>query len=328
MISKFVETFPPAKLNLYLELLGKRADNYHDLETLMIAIDRCDRMRVSRTDHSEIRLDCRWAPSTTAWSNLVWDCSPANLALPAPQHNLVYRAVQKFRDKYQVGGGFHIDLEKRIPAGAGMGGASSNAASALLCAAAITGIPNDDPGLYDLATELGSDVPFFLGRLVPGKLVPTTAAWPAGMAIATGRGEFLETIPGAPEAQFVVVFPPQPLSTAAVFQNCAIASSPRSLADIRAAVGIWNLPKLAHAVFNRLAEPARCLSPWIDRTLTALEQTGLTGVTMTGSGSACFGLASSARTARQAVAKLAGRRCGICFSAGATSLPANIRFLT
>lgn len=304
----------------------------------MVAIDRCDRMRVSRTDRSEIRLDCRWAPSNSAWNNLVWDGCQESLALPEPQHNLVYRAVQKFQDKYSVGGGFHIDLEKRIPAGAGMGGASSDAASALLCVAALTGIPEHDPGLYELATELGSDVPFFLGEQVLAHcstsvtdsttLRHPTAAWPAGIAVATGRGEFLEMISGAQDAQFVVVFPPQPLSTAAVFRNCSIATSPRSLVDIRAAVCKWSFPDLAQAIFNRLAEPARSLSPWIDRTLSALVQTGLTGVTMTGSGSACFGLASSVRVARRAAAQLVGRRCGICFTAGATSLPANIRFLT
>lgn len=330
-----VETFPPAKLNLFLELLGKRADGYHELQTVMVAIDRCDALRVTRTeDPPAIELVCRWSPSAEAWRQRLPTAPPQTFSLPAAEDNLVVRAVQRFREVFGYEGGFAIWLEKRIPAGAGMGGASSDAASVLLAAAALCGVEGGDPRLADIAAELGSDIPFFLNPGNPPEPSANTAAgeWPArgersnratGMAFASGRGERLTPLPAPPRLHFVVVYPPEPLSTSQVFGQCYIPSEPRSAERWLDPLGgdpRGQLPQM----FNRLTEPAQQMSGWIDQTLKSLQGVGLRGATMTGSGSACFALAGSARSARRAASILSARRLGVCFAATPTWLPATL----
>ncbi|WP_164101330.1 4-(cytidine 5'-diphospho)-2-C-methyl-D-erythritol kinase [Candidatus Laterigemmans baculatus] len=332
-----VETHPPAKLNLYLELLGKRADGYHDLETVMIAIGHRDRLRVTRTEHSSISLECRWSPSVAVWRQRLPSAAPDTFSLPPAAQNLVTRALERFRSAFGVGGGFRVELDKRIPAGAGMGGASSDAASALLAAAALCGVEPNDPRLLEIAADLGSDVPFFLrprAEAVADRATAADEGAAAGecgrstsMALAAGRGERLTALIAAPKLHFVVIYPPEPLSTPRVFSHCQVPADPQSAAG-------WTLPlggkdrREIPPLFNRLSEPAREISGWIEKALRALEGVGLRGATMTGSGSACFALADSARAARRAAALLSARRTGLCFAAVPASLPATIRTMT
>lgn len=340
-----VETFPPAKLNLFLELIAKRPDGYHDIQTLMTAIDRCDRLRVSKVPESTLTLNCRWGKSVVGpLRNLVRVGKLSHedyeqlTELPPITSNLVYRALERFRDVFSIEAGFHVELTKRIPAGAGMGGASSDAASALLCAAALTGVPSDDVRIREIAASLGSDIPFFLGEPFygnPSKLSEELSNQKCGdssSAVATGRGDQLEFIKNSSRTHWVVVYPPQGLSTADVYRHCTVSTTKagidQCLAFLRNDPGCRQQKLMATIFFNRLLEPARQLSDWVDQTLTAIQQSGLGNSSMTGSGSACFAFARSASVARHAVNRLLSRRAGIVFHATSTQLPASIRMVT
>lgn len=322
-----VETYPPAKLNLFLELLGKRADGYHELQTVMIAIDRCDAMRVIRLERPSIELVCRWSPSAEIWRQHLPTAAATTFELPPAEENLVTRALQRFRDVFGWPGGFRVELEKRIPAGAGMGGASSDAAAALLAAAELCGVERADRRLAEIAAELGSDIPFFLDPrtgLRSNTKRAVGARQGAGMAFAAGRGELLTPLPAAPKLHFVIIYPPEPLSTKRVFSQCRIPSEPRCATAWLEPLGGTDRRSIPPS-FNRLTETAREISGWIERAIEALAGLGLRGATMTGSGSACFALADSARAARRAALLLSARRIGVCFAAAPTSLPATLR---
>lgn len=349
VIPAAVETFPPAKLNLFLELRGKRPDGYHELDTVMVAIDRRDCLRISRTAEPGVRLRCRWSPSVAAWREQLRSAPVQMFELPPPEDNLVVRALTRFAETFGCDEGFDARLEKRIPAGAGMGGASSDAASALAAAARLCGVPLGDPRIGQVAAELGSDVPFFLG--LDGRAEEKQAAGErggrvgrrcrSGMARATGRGEQLTTVDASFGLHFVVIYPPEPLSTAAVYRQAKLPADPigsdaflsalrggASLSGEGNGAGGATRAGIARHFFNRLSEPARQMSSWVDRSLDALAGVGLQGGMMTGSGSACFAVASSSRSARRAASKLSSRRIGVCFATAPTSLPAPIRLLT
>jgi len=345
-----VETFPPAKLNLFLELKAKRPDGFHELETVMVAIDRHDRLRVSRVpaESSPVTLQCQWSPAAGVWQQrhraaLNQHDGASGIAklaaaqdnesfaadlvadVPSDQRNLVVRGLGLFRQTFGIEAGFRACLQKQIPAGAGMGGASSDVASALLAAAKLCGIPTNDPQLLRIAAELGSDVPFFMG--CQDDPVTRSANGFHCAALATGRGECLRPLDVNGSWPFVVVYPPHAVSTAAVYAGSQVPNQPLTSTPLVNAFSSGNRERLVAGMVNRLTEPARKISGWIDRTLESMQHVGLSGVSMTGSGSACFGIARSAADARRAVNRLSSRRSGICFVANPTRLPAPVRFV-
>ncbi|WP_162006762.1 4-(cytidine 5'-diphospho)-2-C-methyl-D-erythritol kinase [Roseimaritima sediminicola] len=306
-----VTTVSPAKLNLYLELLGRRPDGFHELETVMVAVDRCDHVRVTTQDDSAVRVVARWLPGRAVWQQRLGGCAADMLQIPQDASNLVVRAAERMREVYGLSGGWQIRLDKSIPAGAGMGGASSNAASVLRCVARLHDIPLDDRRLWEIGGELGSDVPFFLG--LPGA--------PSRAALATGRGERLQPVALDAAPVFVVAFPPQSLSTAAVYAACQVPATPRTSRALTRAMAAGDTAAMAAGSFNRLAEPARRLSPWIDRLLGAMRRADLNGCQLTGSGSACFAAARSRRHALRSVRHLAAEGFEVSFIVSPLSLP-------
>jgi 4-diphosphocytidyl-2-C-methyl-D-erythritol kinase len=334
-----VATNPPAKLNLFLELHGKRSDGFHELETVMVAIDRCDYLSLTwhpeggraslptgdRSTQQDVRLRGGWLPAESSWQRRLRGASAGEGVAPVSwqDDNLVVRALDAFRRRFGVAGIFEGVLWKRIPAGAGMGGASSDAASALLCAAALCEISASDPRLWELAAELGSDVPFFLGARGSG----AASGGCASAALAAGRGERLHSLPVAGDWHWVVLYPPEAISTAECYRRCRMIDQPRSADRLTEALRVGNRRELAAGRVNRLTAPARSLSPWIDRALAAIRRAGLESVTMTGSGSACCGVARTASHARQTARRLASRGLGICFSTSPACLPARVRWI-
>ena len=293
---------PPAKLNLFLELLRRRPDGFHELDTVMVPIDWCDRLRVARRAEPGIELHARWLPASATVARRLGTTpgsaeSESLVGLPAPEENLVHRALHGFVTQYGVSGGFEAELCKQIPAGAGMGGASSDAASALQAAARLCGVSLADPGLTALASQLGSDVPFFLGA----------GGRPLQAARARGRGERIEPVRLGAPLSVVVVYPNQPLSTARVYRACHVLNQPQSAEPLVEALQQGCLRSIGASTLNRLAAPALELAPPVEEILQFLWKSGLIGCQLTGSGSACFGLARSARQARQAAAMLRGQ---------------------
>lgn len=318
-----VESLPPAKVNLFLEVLGKRHDGYHDLESIFMGVDRRDRLVIEKSEETGVRLFCDWRRDVrSSLRDVSEEHSLEVLQIPNDQRNLVVRALLAFTEAYQIRGGFDVQLEKTIPAGAGMGGASSDAAAALRAAALLCDVPLDDPQLWTIAADLGSDIPFFLG---PRHLPQGTAV---NSAIATGRGEKLEYFHSVRIPALVIVYPPASLSTAEVYRQCIVPGEPRSSSPCHSFLLGFPVHRGEELFFNRLLEPARKLSSWIDRTISAIASTGLCDVAMTGSGSACFALPRSVAHAKQIVRRIASRRLGVCFVARPARLPAAVRLLT
>jgi 4-diphosphocytidyl-2-C-methyl-D-erythritol kinase len=277
----------PAKLNLFLELLARRADGYHDLETLMVAVDLCDQLSLQSRDDGELHLVTDWAATIPCHTSLG--------DVPAGHDNIVVQALERLRERAGVSLGANIRLRKRIPSAAGLGGASSDAAAALLGANVLWDLRWTTAELSLLAAELGSDVPFFLG---------------ASAAVCRGRGEQIEPLPSLPRLDVVIVRPPEGLSTPAVYGRCQVADSPASVDPAVAAWRRGDIAGLARHMTNRLEPAAEALSPWIARLRAAFAEQNCYGHQMSGSGTSYFGLCRHALHARQVASRLRARDIG------------------
>ncbi|QDV70130.1 4-diphosphocytidyl-2-C-methyl-D-erythritol kinase [Rosistilla carotiformis] len=299
-----VEILTPAKLNLFLELRERRADGFHELETVMVAINRFDRVRMAFTETDDVHVDCHWLPNQAVVVHRYRGAQTV-AALPSSQHNLVTRTLEQFRQRFSIAKGFRATVAKTIPAGAGMGGASSDAAAALRAAAQLCDIAPHEPRLLQLAGEMGSDIPFFFGA----------SDGPMTAAIATGRGEQIASIPVGGKLHFVVVHPPASVSTVEVYRRCQVPPEPVSATAMLAAMVSGRAARIAGQLLNRLADPSRATSDWIDRVLTAIRRTSVLGYQVTGSGSACFGICPNAATASRIAHQLQATGVGIAFAA-------------
>lgn len=285
---------PPAKLNLCLELLGRNEDGFHRLRSLMVTIGWRDTLRLTADDQSE-RLDFRVAgePSLVA----VTPCDETNLAM---------KALGLLRRETGVHRGARVELVKRIPSQAGLGGGSSDAAAALVAGNRVweLGLPHDR--LISLAAELGSDVPFFVSAI----------AGPASRAaVATGRGEEVRPVPGAFGLPVVVVKPKEGLSTAKVYGACrpedyvGDGGENRTVEAAGAlAAGDWRY--LATRLTNGLQAAATRLAPWLGAVRDCFDACGCSVHQLSGSGSAYFGLFRSMGEARRVAARLRALRVG------------------
>jgi 4-diphosphocytidyl-2-C-methyl-D-erythritol kinase len=306
-LATHVEVLAPAKVNLFLEVLTKRPDGYHELETLLVAVAIYDKLVFEAREGEEILLNCRWGLGDSA-SELArerqFDAAREAIFgdIPAGPQNLVWRAIARLRDAAGIKRGAAVWLIKRIPAAAGLGGASTDAAAALLAANEAWELHWPWQRLVELAAELGSDVPFFLTR---------------GAAVCRGRGEQIEPL-SVPRLHLIVVRPPVGLSTPLVFQGCRPASDPIRLTAIVAALRRGETDAAGKQLKNRLQSAAASLTPWIATLQDEFRKQGLLGHQMSGSGSSCFGLCHTARQARRIAARLRSRRMG-AVSAAATA---------
>jgi 4-diphosphocytidyl-2-C-methyl-D-erythritol kinase len=277
----------PAKLNLFFEVLGKRADGYHEIETLMCPISLCDTLYFRGASSENVDLECSWGMASQGGSGFE--------GVPRDSTNLVWRAVEMIRRRTGTKLGAKLRLIKRIPTAAGLGGGSSDAAAAL--AAANLGWNLDLPRseLAAMAAELGSDVPFFLHD---------------GPAVCRGRGEQIEPVDGLGLLNFVVVRPPEGLATAAVYGACSPPESPLAVQPLVDALRQGNLRQSGRLLFNRLQLAAERLSPWIVRLALLMAAEDCLGHGMSGSGTAYFGLFRSALQARRAARRLRARELG------------------
>lgn len=255
-----LDLLSPAKLNLFLHITGRRADGYHQLQTLFQLLDFGDRMRVETADDSELRLHC------------------PGLALP-PADNLALRAALMLRDRTGCSRGAHIHIDKRIPAGGGLGGGSSNAATVLLALNHLWDLGLAPGTLAEIGLALGADVPVF---------VHGHSAW------AEGIGEQLTPVEIAP-AHYLVVDPGCPVSTAQVFSDRQLTrnTSPITIATFFAEGGQ-----------NDCENVVRRLYPEVDKALNWLEKFG--PARLTGTGACAFLTLASEERAREVQRQLPG----------------------
>lgn len=283
------EIHAPAKLNLFLEVLGKRDDGFHEIETLMVPISWYDTLWLSDAPPGSVDLECVTivaAPDSVA---------AASESLPEGPDNIVVRAIEQLAQRAGVNRGARVRLVKRIPLAAGLAGGSSDAAAALLAASAAWGLGWSRTKLAELAAELGSDVPFFLQ---------------SGPAICRGRGERVEPLNHLGPLHFVVVRPPVGLATADVYRACRPGSPPVSAGPLAEALRHGRLDKSARLFHNRLQEAAAGLTPWIARLQKEFDRLDCPGHQMSGSGTSYFGLCRHAGHARRLAARLRARRLG------------------
>jgi 4-diphosphocytidyl-2-C-methyl-D-erythritol kinase len=261
-----VRVLAPAKVNLFLEVLGKRADGYHEIATLMLAIDLAD------------ELD--FAPDASG--NLSLTCDDP--ALTVGPDNLVLKAAEKLRIETGCAIGARVHLRKRIPWAAGLGGGSSDAAAALEGLNELWRLGLSRAALARIGSEIGSDVPFFLDG---------PAAW------CTGRGEVVTPVPVGRPLDLVLVKPPEGLSTAEVYKRLSVPAAPVDGKAARDALASGDVEGLGRALFNRLQEPAFVLSPAVADAFRRVQAAGAAGGLMSGSGSALFALCRSPSEARR-----------------------------
>jgi len=300
-----IEVHTPAKVNLFLEVLARRGDGYHEIETLMVPIGIFDTVYFSVHTERRIGLTCRWAsgleaktPDDRSCHGGVWE------GLPEETDNIAVKVLERLRIRSGMESGASIRLIKRIPAAAGLGGASSDAAAVLEAANRAWRLNWSRDRLADVAAEVGSDVPFFCHT---------------GAAICRGRGERIARVGGLTRLHLVVVRPPSGLSTPDVYRHCSPAESSNRVEPILKAAQQGNASLVGRLMFNRLQHAAERLSPWIGRLRTAFDRQDCLGHQMSGSGTSYFGVCRHAGHARRIASRLRAARLGAVFHA--TTLP-------
>jgi 4-diphosphocytidyl-2-C-methyl-D-erythritol kinase len=296
--------FTPAKINLFLEVLGKRRDGFHELETVLAPISAYDTLVFTPQDNGTIELACRWAMGLAARE--VSQRKPTSAArellfddLPSGPENLAWKACALLRQRSGIQQGATMELVKRIPAAAGLGGASSDAAAALIAGNLAWDLNWPIDRLLDLAAELGSDVSFFLTR---------------GAAVGRGRGEKLQSIRSS-RLHAVVVRPPVGLSTPRVYQHCQPKSVHAGAAGLITALARGQASDVGQHLVNDLQPASSTITPWINALANEFENQNVLGHQMSGSGSSYFGLCRSHRHARRVTARLRARNMGTVVTA-------------
>jgi len=266
----------PAKINLTLRVLGKRADGFHELESIFQMLTLADVLTLDSAD------------------GLTFTCSDPTLE---NEENLVVRAAHMLQPYNAIPRGARIHLEKHIPAQAGLGGGSSDAAAALLALNELWEIRKPLDELAPMAAALGSDVPFFL-------YTPC--------AIVHGRGEDVQPLPHNTPCHLVLAKPAAGLSTAKMYTELrarpyAPPRSPHPLPETLAmmrALEKGNAAGVADALANDLEGPALVQLPELYHIRERMLQLGALGVLLCGSGSAVFGICRDAATAEHAALDL------------------------
>jgi len=265
-----VELSATAKVNLALEILGRRADGYHEIVTVMQAVELSDRLVLEDADALELRI----ARPRTAHGEVSADGS-----------NLALRATRALREAAGVDRGVRITLDKHIPVAAGLGGGSADAAAVLMGLNRLWRLRWPVARLADVATTLGMDVPFFLR---------------GGTAFATGRGEKLDRVPGMALA-LVLVNPRFASSTAEAYGRLtpSMYSDGARARAVVAALGARRAERVAGSLYNGLEATVGPVHPEIDRMKATLLAAGALGAVMSGSGPTVFAVARSLDHARQ-----------------------------
>ena len=276
-----LEKSSPCKVNLLLNILGRRADGFHELETVLHPIRLFDRLTFARAGQG-IQLSCT-APG-----------------LPTDARNLVYRAAAMFLETAKIKDGVRVDLEKNIPLAAGLGGGSGNAATTLLGLNELFGGPLTPEQLQTIAASLGSDVPFFLQ---------------SQPALATGRGERIEPLASFPAlrgAAFVLIHPGFGIATAWAYQQ--LARFPRALngrpGRAQKLISLLQSADLATAgaeFYNSLEAPALEKYPLLALFQEFLRANGAAATLMSGSGSTTFAVVPGQAAGERLIEKFKAR---------------------
>lgn len=260
-----IEIEAPAKLNLFLRITGKRADGYHEIESLFVPVALYDNLKISIIEEG-IQASC------------------SGRKLPEGQNNLVNRAALSFFEETRISKGAKISLIKRIPISSGLGGGSSDAAATLRGLNTLWGNPLSKRDLERLALSLGADVPFFLLQRP---------------AVASGIGEILAPIKNFPDLWYAIVSPNLMVSTAWAYKKARLgltAGANQNIISFPDGAAL-NIPDL---LFNDLESVTLSKYPFLSSIKASLKALGALGALMTGSGPSVFGVFDSEKRAHEA----------------------------
>jgi len=260
-----VSLLAPCKINLFLRILRKREDGFHELASLFQTVSLMDRLDFWEEEADESKPLC------------TMEVSPDSLGregIPTDATNLVLRALQLYADKTGERRRIHCRLHKAVPAQAGLGGGSGDCATALFAANRLAGFPATEAQLIEWSASLGSDISFFFSR---------------GSAYCTGRGELIEPLPPLASSPCYLVKPPYGCSTPDIFKGLALSPGQdldgedplKLLGSFRESVG--DAPYV-----NDLEPPAFDLRPELRALRDELATLGFDAVMMSGSGSTVF----------------------------------------
>lgn len=248
-----------AKLNLFLHVLAREESGFHAIETLFHRIDLCDEVEIALAPPGQRTLEC-------------------DVDFGAPWQNLAFRAAERVCDAAGSDTGFHIQLRKRIPAGAGLGGGSADAGAVARAMAKLLGAATSERLIHPVG-QLGADTPFMASDAV--------------MALAWGRGERMLALPPLPPQHVVVLMPPFTVSTADAYRWLDAVHHPSGmLPRVLSLAELMSWDSVARQAANSFTAPvaAHTGAPTILRALGVLRSRGARIAMMSGSGSALFGI--------------------------------------
>lgn len=257
-MGKQIQLKSPAKVNLFLEVVGKRSDGYHELETIFQEIDLCDEITIRglREEHIEISSD--------------------SVDIPQDERNLAYRAASLFFQETGIRPGVHIHISKKIPVAAGLGGGSSNAATTLRGLQKFFERELREQVCFKLARSLGADVPFFLK---------------GGTAKGVGIGDILEPLVRKESFSLVLVNPGFEVQTAQIYQQLKLGYKVNSGAkDVIRALREGDVGQLGASLFNRLEDVVLPRFSRLFEIKQQLRERGVLGVLLSGSGPTLYAI--------------------------------------
>lgn len=248
-----------AKINLGLDVIGRRDNGYHDVRMVMQTVGLYDRIIMTRIPEDDIRIR----------TNIGF--------LPVNENNLIYKAIMLMKNKYGFSGGVEVDLNKFIPVAAGMAGGSSDAACALIGVNRLYNLNVPVKELMKIGVEIGADVPYCLMR---------------GTALAEGIGEKLTRLPDMPDCNILIAKPPINVSTRIVYENLdmkEIVEHP-DIDGIIEAIRTKDVALVASRIGNVLESVTIPLYPVIDSIKRDMIEHGAINAMMSGSGPTVFGI--------------------------------------
>lgn len=264
----------PAKINLSLNVLGKREDGYHEVEMVMTTIDLTDRIELQTLVHDEIKvsLESRYVPND--------------------ERNLAYQAASALKKRYGLSNGVYIKIDKEIPVSAGLGGGSSDAAAVLRGLNRLWSLHLTKEELAEVGATIGSDVPFCVY---------------SSTAIARGRGEKIELLPSPPACWVVLARPDIGVSTKKVFDSLDLeeVTHPRTNQVIHA-LHRSNIGELCEAMGNSLEQVTFNLYPEVKQIKYKMIELGSPAALMSGSGPTIYCLFENESQAKRIYNGLSG----------------------
>ncbi|WP_051408884.1 4-(cytidine 5'-diphospho)-2-C-methyl-D-erythritol kinase [Syntrophorhabdus aromaticivorans] len=261
----------PAKVNLFLKVLAKRPDGYHNIVSIVDIVSLYDVIHIEETKDNAISL------------------TDSRGVLPDGPGNTIYRAIAALKERYGISTGVRVHVEKNIPIGSGLGGPSSNAATALKAMTKIWNLPIGEEELYDLGRAVGADVPLFLY----GK-----------SCVMKGIGDRISPVQ-LPILWYLLVYPAVSIQTKAVYEGLKIVLTKKEN-DIKLLEKFDTVREICAILENDLEKVGTAICPAIHVIKDRLLEAGSAGTLMSGSGSSVFGVFESEARARKASALLAG----------------------